>query len=489
MKKSLAMFLIIALLITSSLVFATDTPSFSDLPKSHWSHEAVITMVKRGILSGYPDGSFKPDKIVNRAEFAKMMVVTLDLKKADNQNSVFKDVESGNWALHYINSAKDYLTGYKINDDLYFKPDKPAQREDMAVALVRALGYDISDVALLDNFADGDAVSQNLKPYVATAVSQKLLKGYPKDGEKLLMPQRALTRAEASQLLLNIVNMQNDIVNGGEKVLLTESAQVVQPKPCDQTHDNQQCLNNNKRCPEHEQTEQPKERPHNNIETPHNTRHSLKHHIEDDHIVLDWSVGNTTGLKGYKVVASKHNAAPAYPADGYYRYISNPNQTSVVIDSTNYHGGDIKHFVPGEKYYFSITALYNDEKVALPAIEIVFPEAYENEEMPENTQLIIKPNDDSLVLKWHPVRDNGFKYYKVVASLNDSTPQYPENGYAVYIDDVNRTDHTIYIGDHYNNGDFAAFEQGQTYYFAITAVYDNYKTTSNVIKKTLAGTR
>ena len=76
----------------------------------------------------------------------------------------------------------------------------------------------------------------------------------------------------------------------------------------------------------------------------------------------------------------------------------------------------------------------------------------------------------------------GFQGYKVVASLSDKTPQYPENGYKDYITDIEKTTMIIQIGDGYKNGDFERFKEGKTYYISITYLYESGKRFSNVVK-------
>ncbi len=90
---------------------------------------------------------------------------------------------------------------------------------------------------------------------------------------------------------------------------------------------------------------------------------------------MDWDVITDSRLQGYKVVISKNNPAPKYPDDGYLFWITDRNHNSAEIRSTDhYNGGDFGGYLqPGQKYYFSITAVYSDTKVAGNAVELVFP--------------------------------------------------------------------------------------------------------------------
>lgn len=78
-------------------------------------------------------------------------------------------------------------------------------------------------------------------------------------------------------------------------------------------------------------------------------------------ILLQWEAIDDPRFIGYKIVASKNNPDPAYPADGYLYYITNQNSTGAIIENNYaYHNGDFgSYFKQGESYYFSITALYD----------------------------------------------------------------------------------------------------------------------------------
>jgi uncharacterized repeat protein (TIGR01451 family) len=98
--------------------------------------------------------------------------------------------------------------------------------------------------------------------------------------------------------------------------------------------------------------------------------------VEGSVIALQWDVINDADLSGYKVVISKNNSHPKYPEDGYMYWITDRNQNHANVDNvTRYNGGDFGGYLsPGQKYYFSITALYNDNaKIPGNVIELVFP--------------------------------------------------------------------------------------------------------------------
>ena len=199
MKKCLLIMMVLLIAMTSSIVFAV---SFSDLTNEHWAYEPIIEMANKGILSGYPDGTFLPNKSITRAEFAKILVLSLDLKDETNKNSFFDDVDSSHWSYDYVRIASNYLSGYTNGSEIYFMPDEQAVREDMAVAIVMATNLQNKqyNLSTLDRFSDKDSISESFKKYVAIAVENNLMRG---NADGTFNPKGKLTRAEVSQLMLN----------------------------------------------------------------------------------------------------------------------------------------------------------------------------------------------------------------------------------------------------------------------------------------------
>lgn len=174
---------------------------FSDVPSSHWAFEFIGAMQQKNVLNGYPDGRYYPDNFVERCEFAKIMVKAADIPLSAAYDSDFYDVNAGDWFLSYVETAKNYLTGYNEFGRPYYHPNSYALREDIAVALVKMKGYDTSagDASMLKTmFTDYESISAAAMPYVATAVERGLVSGY-EDGS--FRGQDSITRAEAAAML------------------------------------------------------------------------------------------------------------------------------------------------------------------------------------------------------------------------------------------------------------------------------------------------
>ena len=192
----------------------TKTNEFTDLTAGHWAYSDIMQLVDKGVIAGYEDGSFRPEGLVTRSEFAKMMTLALDIPLLDDPPKTFTDIAVSDWEYIYIETAKIYLTGYQQGDDYYFKGSEPAVREDMAVALSKALELeagtgniddDYAYVRLQNIFTDADTISPNLRKYVLTAYENKLIDGYP-DGS--FRAQGAITRAETASLLVKVLKSE-----------------------------------------------------------------------------------------------------------------------------------------------------------------------------------------------------------------------------------------------------------------------------------------
>lgn len=196
MKRLLAVILAVLILCTANATFARDyAQKFWDVSKDYWGFEYIADLAERGVIKGYEDGSFKPENIVLRSEWAKMMVTAAGLSINDN-GAYFTDT-NGHWANSYINTAKNYLTGYS---DGSYRPDQAATREDVTVAMVKLKGYDLSDVdySYLNTFRDVDSISNYAKGYVAVAIKNNLISGFE---DNTFRGQDTLTRAEAATLM------------------------------------------------------------------------------------------------------------------------------------------------------------------------------------------------------------------------------------------------------------------------------------------------
>ena len=113
----------------------TYSNTFSDVAKSHWASNYIGYMQQFGIITGYADGSFRPDASVTRAEFA---AIASRFERLTEGTKSFSDVPSSHWAAKYINFAatRGWVNGYA---DGTFRPNNSITRAEVAAVTCRLL--------------------------------------------------------------------------------------------------------------------------------------------------------------------------------------------------------------------------------------------------------------------------------------------------------------------------------------------------------------
>ena len=113
--------------------------TFTDLRGDEWYYQSVAYLERNGIIYGYPDGTFRPNERISRAEYAAMVVRLLDLAPVDT--NVFDDV-AGHWAVGYINSAasEGWISG---NGYGQFQPDLTITRAQIVTIINRIMNREI----------------------------------------------------------------------------------------------------------------------------------------------------------------------------------------------------------------------------------------------------------------------------------------------------------------------------------------------------------
>lgn len=172
--------------------------SFSDVNNNYWAKDFINELSERGIIKGFPDGTFRPDAAVTRAEFAAMI---RSLRKPKTRTAVnFVDVTSNFWARGAIAEAYEmqWMAGYPGN---VFRPQQQIPRVQVAVAVNNGLGYqptcNFEDV--LSYYRDASDIPNYALQSVAAATEKQLVVSYP--NPKSLNPNRSATRAEVAAFI------------------------------------------------------------------------------------------------------------------------------------------------------------------------------------------------------------------------------------------------------------------------------------------------
>jgi len=147
MKKAIS--LLICLTLVLSLSGITSASALSDVPKALEVPVDVLQMLD--VISGFPDGTFRPGEKLTRAQFCKMAVILLG-KEAEiplyKNFTIFMDVKASHWAVGEVNLAARSLKLLAGFPDGTFRPENPVTYAQAVTILMRALGYTDADVGL-----------------------------------------------------------------------------------------------------------------------------------------------------------------------------------------------------------------------------------------------------------------------------------------------------------------------------------------------------
>ncbi|WP_309123173.1 S-layer homology domain-containing protein, partial [Paenibacillus sp.] len=112
--------------------------SYPDVPTSHWAFGAIERMKETGIMKGYENGEFHPDKRITRAEMAATMLRFLDLEPLTGTTTVYTDLE-GHWAIDHVETLrqKGIMNGYPEGN---FYPNRDLTRAEAVTMINRAVG-------------------------------------------------------------------------------------------------------------------------------------------------------------------------------------------------------------------------------------------------------------------------------------------------------------------------------------------------------------
>lgn len=165
----------------------------------HWAEASIQQAVKDGIVKGYPDGSFKPNQTVTRAEFAVMLMNALKPQDEGVALTFTDATEIGDWAHQAITQAVQagIIKGFA---DGNFRPDANITRSEMAVMIARALH--LTSAEGLTGFADDSSIPAWAKNAIAAMKKQGMMQG---KGSNKFFPAAPATRAEAVTVLINML--------------------------------------------------------------------------------------------------------------------------------------------------------------------------------------------------------------------------------------------------------------------------------------------
>ncbi|TBL73953.1 cadherin-like beta sandwich domain-containing protein [Paenibacillus thalictri] len=178
------------------------TATINDIAGS-WAEAEIRNAVASGWVSGYPDGSFHPEREVTRAEFVQLLAKALGWTEgAASDVPNYTDLDNiGLWARPAIAAAvqQGIINGY---EDGSFRPDRPLTRAEMAVFVTKTLGLATAANSSA-SFADNASIPAWVMPYIAKAVDQGLVNGL--DNNRFA-PDDTATRAQAVVIISRLLS-------------------------------------------------------------------------------------------------------------------------------------------------------------------------------------------------------------------------------------------------------------------------------------------
>ncbi|MDQ3707158.1 MAG: S-layer homology domain-containing protein [Chloroflexota bacterium] len=171
--------------------------SFGDVPEGMWAYSYIRELACTGVVSGYPDGTFRPQNPTTRAQLVKMVVLLEEVALHSPPVPTFADVPAAHVFYRYVETAAGLglIGGYT---DGSFKPDAPVSRAQVAKIVVKARGWELvlpsTSAILCDVSASHWAYS-----YIQVAIAHGIFTGY---GDGCFRPDDFATRAQLAKVLV-----------------------------------------------------------------------------------------------------------------------------------------------------------------------------------------------------------------------------------------------------------------------------------------------
>ncbi|MEO1428012.1 MAG: S-layer homology domain-containing protein [Cyanobacteria bacterium J06633_8] len=200
-KSKCAAFMALGVTTAAVAPLVAPTPSFAqtsfyDVSSNYWAAPFIQELAQRGVIAGFPDGSFRPDAPVTRSQFAAMIRKAFN-KNQERQPINFVDVSSNYWAYSAIQEAYStgFLSGYPGR---VFRPTQNIPREQVLVSLSNGLDYVASGnvQSTLGYYNDSYNISNYARSPIAAATEKRLVVNYP--NTKFLSPKGTATRADVA---------------------------------------------------------------------------------------------------------------------------------------------------------------------------------------------------------------------------------------------------------------------------------------------------
>ena len=201
------------LLLSLATIMLIAFPAFAypDVTSDYWAAPQIKELTEKGVIVGYPDGTFQPDENVSRAEFASMAIKALGQEHTTIAQPVnFNDIEPGFWAYDAIQKALYFDLISCPPQGEAFRPDDTVTRGESITVAVNALTTEqISNIkakeVLSKKYADTNEVPENFLIPAGKAEILHMLVIIPSANKAKIEAERPATRAEVAAILYNMM--------------------------------------------------------------------------------------------------------------------------------------------------------------------------------------------------------------------------------------------------------------------------------------------
>lgn len=179
---------------SAAMIFSVGALAYSDVPQGHWAENVISEATDAGIMQGRGNDEFGLGETIKRSEFAAMLVRLMDWEQSSDTVSQFEDNLPGSWYFSDVNT----LAAHGAVDGNTFRPEDNITRREMAVMLVKALGYD--SIAKGQNVSSFTDVSQDAG-YIETARDFGIITG---KSDTVFDPEGPALREEGAAMMMRL---------------------------------------------------------------------------------------------------------------------------------------------------------------------------------------------------------------------------------------------------------------------------------------------
>lgn len=234
-KASTALLLTLGLGMSAMAPIVTPAPAiaqttFTDVPSNYWAIGFIQELSNRGVIKGFPDGSFRPNEPVTRAQFAAMIRQAFNIQQVRSSTN-FVDVPADYWAATAIQEAytTGFMSGYPGN---IFNPNQNIPRAQVLVSLSSGLQYTTANAnTALQVYNDASSIPDYARNGIAAATERRIVVNYP--NVQFLNPNQTTTRAEVAAFIYqalvstgNVASISSPYIVGQAPTQPTQPSQV-----------------------------------------------------------------------------------------------------------------------------------------------------------------------------------------------------------------------------------------------------------------------